>query len=510
MNTQSKKVYICIDLKSFYASVECLERGLDPLRTNLVVADRNRTEKTICLAVTPPLKAYGLSGRSRLFEVVQRAREVNAARRSNAPFGELVGSSFDDILLKSDPSLKMDYITAPPRMALYMQRSAEIYDIYLRHVSHEDIFAYSIDEVFIDATAYLHILKLSGHEFAMKIIKDVLKNTGITATAGIGTNMYLAKIAMDIMAKKMPPDEDGVRIAELDEYSYRRELWDHRPLTDFWRIGQGYSTKLEKVGLYTMGDVARCSLGENGKFHSEDLLYKLFGVNAELLIDHAWGYEPTTIADIKSYRPETNSISSGQVLTVPYTAEKARLIVREMTDMLVLDLVEKGLVTDQMVLTVGYDVENLTNKNISSHYSGEVVTDRYGRQIPKHAHGTANLPKKTSSTSAIMDAVTSLYDRIINKNLLVRRITVVANKVVPESEALSAPMSEQLSLFDDIEALAKREQEENEALKREKKVQKTLIEIKKKHGKNAIVKGMNLEEGATAMERNGQVGGHKA
>ena len=367
MNARDKKVYICIDLKSFYASVECLERGLDPLRTNLVVADRNRTDKTICLAVTPPLKAYGLSGRSRLFEVVQRAREVNAARRRNAPFGELVGSSFDDVLLKSDPSLKMDYITAPPRMALYMQRSAEIYDIYLRHVSHEDIFAYSIDEVFIDATAYLPVLKLSGHEFAMKIIKDVLKNTGITATAGIGTNMYLAKIAMDIMAKKMPPDEDGVRIAELDEYSYRRELWDHRPLTDFWRIGQGYSTKLEKVGLYTMGDVARCSLGESGKFHSEDLLYKLFGVNAELLIDHAWGYEPTTIADIKSYRPETNSISSGQVLTVPYTAEKARLIVREMTDLLVLDLVEKGLVTDQMILTVGYDVENLTNKNISSH-----------------------------------------------------------------------------------------------------------------------------------------------
>ena len=404
----------------------------------------------------------------------------------------------------------MDYITAPPRMALYMQRSAEIYDIYLHHVSHEDIFAYSIDEVFIDATAYLPVLKLSGHEFAMKIIKDVLKNTGITATAGIGTNMYLAKIAMDIMAKKMPPNEDGVRIAELDEYSYRRELWDHRPLTDFWRIGHGYSTKLEKVGLYTMGDVARCSIGESGKFHSEDLLYKLFGVNAELLIDHAWGYEPTTIADIKSYKPETNSISSGQVLTVPYTAEKARLVVREMTDLLVLDLVDKGLVTDQMVLTIGYDIENLTNKNISEHYSGEIVTDRYGRQIPKHAHGTANLPSKTSSTGAIMDAVTALYDRIINKDLLVRRITVVANKVIDENEALSAPVSEQLSLFDDIESLEKREAEKKEALKREKKVQKTLIEIKKKHGKNAIVKGMNLEEGATAIERNGQVGGHKA
>lgn len=505
-----EKTYICIDLKSFYASVECVERGLDPLRTNLVVADRNRTEKTICLAVTPSLKQYGLSGRSRLFEVVTKAREVNFKRQRNVPSGRFSGSSFDDILLKCDPSLKMDYIVAPPRMSHYMKKSGEIYDVYLRHVAHEDIFAYSIDEVFIDATAYLPALKLTGREFAMRMIKDVLRETGITATAGIGTNMYLAKIAMDIMAKRMPADEDGVRIAELDEYSYRRELWDHRPLTDFWRIGQGYSAKLEKVGLYTMGDVARCSLGGNGKFHSEDLLYKLFGVNAELLIDHAWGYEPTTIADVKAYKPETNSLTSGQVLTVPYTADKARLVVREMTDLLVLDLVEKELVTDQMVLTIGYDVENLTNKNISSKYAGEIVIDRYGRQIPKHSHGTANLKKKTSSTHAIMDAVTELYDRIINKDLLVRRITVVANKVVPESEAASTPICEQLSLFDDIDTLTRHEEEEQAALAREKKVQKALISIKKKHGKNAIVKGMNLEEGATAMERNGQVGGHKA
>ena len=505
-----KKTYICIDLKSFYASVECVERGLDPLRTNLVVADRNRTEKTICLAVTPPLKAYGLSGRSRLFEVVTKAREVNALRRRNFPFGELIGSSFDDIVLKSDPSLKMDYIVAPPRMSHYMKKSGEIYDIYLRHVSHEDIFAYSIDEVFIDATAYLPVLRLTGREFAMKMIKDVLRETGITATAGIGTNMYLAKIAMDIMAKRMPADGDGVRIAELDEYSYRHELWDHRPLTDFWRIGQGYSTKLEKVGLYTMGDVARCSLGESGKFHSEDLLYKLFGVNAELLIDHAWGYEPATIADIKSYKPENNSISSGQVLTVPYTADKARLVVREMTDLLVLDLVEKELVTDQVVLTIGYDVENLTNKSISATYTGEIVTDRYGRQIPKHAHGTANLPKYTSSTALIMDAMTALYDRIINKDLLVRRVTVVANKVLPEGDAKTEPVSEQLSFFDDIKTKTRREEEERQAEEREKKVQKAMLSIKKKHGKNAIVKGMNLEEGATAMERNSQVGGHKA
>ena len=506
----SEKVYICIDLKSFYASVECIERGLDPLRTNLVVADRSRTEKTICLAVTPPMKAYGLSGRSRLFEVVQKAREVNAARRRNTPFGEFMGTSFDDILLKNDPELMLDYIVAPPRMARYMEISAKIYEIYLRHVSHEDIFAYSIDEVFIDATPYLPVLRMSGRDFAMKMIKDVLRETGITATAGVGSNMYLAKIAMDIMAKKMKPDEDGVRIAELNEYSYRRELWDHKPLTDFWRIGKGYSARLEKLGLYTMGDIARCSVGKRGEYYSEDLLYKTFGINAELLIDHAWGYEPCTMADVKSYKPETNSLSSGQVLTVPYTADKARLIVREMTDMLVLDLVEKGLVTDQMTLTVGYDVENLTDTRIREKYDGEIVTDRYGRQVPKHAHGTANLKKKTSSTAMIIDAMTELYDRIINPDLLVRRITVAANRVVPEGETDTSSISEQLSFFDIFDEDDEEVQSEKRAEEKEKRVQKTLIEIKNKYGKNAIVKGMNLEEGATAMERNKQVGGHKA
>lgn len=505
-----ERTYICIDLKSFYASVECIARGLDPMRTNLVVADKSRTDKTVCLAVTPPMKAYGLSGRSRLFEVVAKAREVNAARRRNTPFGEFMGTSFDDLMLKKDPELKLDYIVAPPRMSHYMRVSSQIYDIYLRHVAHEDIFAYSIDEVFIDATAYLPALKITGREFAMKMIKDVLKETGITATAGIGTNMYLAKIAMDVMAKKMPADKDGVRIAELNEYSYRKELWDHRPMTDFWRVGHGYATKLAEVGIYTMGDIALCSAGAKGSYYSEDLLYKLFGVNAELLIDHAWGYEPTTIADVKSYKPSSNSISSGQVLTVPYTADKARLVVREMTDLLVLDLVEKGLVTDQIVLTIGYDVENLTNTSISQKYSGEVVIDRYGRQIPKHSHGTQNLKKKTSSTSAILKAVTELYDRIINKDLLVRRINVVANKVVPEGEELDGGASVQMSFFDVLDRDDKKIQAEKLAEEKERKVQKTLIDIKKKHGKNAIIKGMNLEEGATAIERNKQVGGHKA
>lgn len=505
-----EKTYICIDLKSFYASVECVDRGLDPMRTNLVVADRSRTEKTVCLAVTPPMKAYGLSGRSRLFEVIAKAREVNSIRRRNTRFGEFMGSSFDDVMLKSDPELKLDYIVAPPRMAHYMSVSSKIYDIYLNHVSHEDIFAYSIDEVFIDATAYLPTLKITGREFAMKMIKDVLRRTGITATAGIGSNMYLAKIAMDVMAKKMPADEDGVRIAELSEYSYRKELWDHRPITDFWRVGHGYATKLAEVGLYTMGDVALCSVGEAGSYYSEELLYKLFGVNAELLIDHAWGYEPTTIADVKGYKPASNSISSGQVLTVPYTAEKARLVVREMTDLLVLDLVEKGLVTDQIVLTIGYDVENLTNTAISEKYSGEIVIDRYGRRIPKHSHGTQNLKKKTSSTSAILAAVTELYDRIINPDLLVRRINVTANKVVPEGEELDLAAPQQMSFFDVLDQSDERIQAEKRAEEKERKVQRTLIDIKKKHGKNAIVKGMNLEEGATAIERNKQVGGHKA
>ena len=502
--------FVCIDLKSFYASVECRDRGLDPMTTNLVVADMSRTEKTICLAVTPSLKAYGLSGRSRLFEVVSKVKEENYKRRQIAPMRRLVGSSYDDIALKSNPSLAIDYIVAPPRMAHYMEVSTQIYNIYLDHVSHEDIHAYSVDEVFIDVTHYLKTAKMTPHEFARMLIRDVYDKTGITATAGIGTNMYLAKIAMDIVAKHIPADSDGVRIAELDEGSYRRLLWSHRPLTDFWRVGRGYAQKLEKHGLYTMGDVARCSLGAPTDFHNEDLLYKLFGVNAELLIDHAWGWESCRMIDIKTYKPQSSSIGSGQVLTVPYTADRAKLVTREMTDSLVLDLVDRGLVTNQMVLTLGYDVENLTNPDISRKYNGEITVDRYGREIPKHAHGTANLECKTSSGALIIDAVMELYDRIVNKNLLIRRLNITACNISHEGEENSAEVYEQMSLFTDYEAEDKRRAEQKAALERERKMQKTLIDIKKKHGKNAIVKGMNLEDGATAIERNKQIGGHKA
>lgn len=511
-----EKYYACIDLKSFYASVECRDRGLDPMVTNLVVADKGRTEKTICLAVTPPLKAYGLSGRSRLYEVISTIQNENYKRRMalsgavQSSARRLVGSSYNDAELKSNPTLAIDYIVAPPRMAHYMEVSTQIYNIYLNHVAHEDIHAYSIDEVFIDITPYLSIAKSTPHDFVRTLIRDVYKQTGITATAGIGTNLYLAKIAMDIVAKHIPADSDGVRIAELDEMSYRRLLWSHRPLTDFWRVGRGYAQKLEKHGLYTMGDVARCSLGKPTEYHNEELLYKLFGVNAELLIDHAWGWEPCTIAEIKAYKPQSNSIGSGQVLTIPYTADKARLVIREMTDALVLDLVDKGLVTDQLVLTVGYDIENLTTPDIKRKYKGEIVTDRYGRQIPKHSHGTANLDRKTSSTALILDAVTQLYDRIVNKNLLIRRLNITACRVVDEKSVTDDAAPEQMSMFVDYAAEDARREQEKIALEREKKVQKTLIDIKKKHGKNAIVKGMNLEQGATAMERNKQIGGHKA
>jgi DNA polymerase V len=390
MGTSRQKVYIAIDLKSFYASVECIERGLDPMQTNLVVADKSRTEKTICLAVSPSLKAYGVPGRARLFEVVQKVREVNAQRKSRAPARTLSGSSSHDPDVKSNPTLALDYLVAPPQMALYMKRSTEIYNIYLNYVSPADIHVYSIDEVFMDVTDYLATYRCTARELTMTIIQDVLKTTGITATAGIGTNLYLCKIAMDIGAKRIAPDKNGVRIAELDELSYRRQLWTHRPLTDFWRVGKGYAKKLEANGIFTMGDVARCSLRD------EERLYKLFGINAELLIDHAWGWEPCTIADIKAYKPESNSVGSGQVLQCPYSFEKAKLVVREMTELLVLDLVRKELVTDQLVLTVGYDIENLTDSAVSSSYSGEVTTDRYGRKIPKHAHGTANLDRQVS------------------------------------------------------------------------------------------------------------------
>ena len=507
---QENRVYIAIDLKSFYASVECRERRLDPLTTNLVVADESRTEKTICLSVSPAMKAYGVPGRPRLFEVVQKVREANARRRTAAPGRALTGSSWDSNELNRFPERSISYITAPPRMALYMEYSTRIYNIYLKYIAPEDIHVYSIDEVFMDVTAYLGTYRLTARELAAKMMQDVLQATGITATAGIGSNMYLCKVAMDIVAKHIEPDQNGARIAELDEMTYRRLLWNHRPLTDFWRVGKGYARKLEEHGIFTMGDVARCSVGKPNDYHNEELLYRLFGVNAELLIDHAWGWEPCAMADIKAYKPAANSIGSGQVLQCPYDSVKAKLIVREMTDLLVLNLVDKGLVTDQLVLTVGYDIENLTDPEIRKRYQGEIVTDRYGRKIPKHAHGTANLDRKTSSTMLILDAVMDLYDRIIDHNLLVRRIYVTACHVTEESAASKQPAFEQLDLFTDYQALEQKKQEEEAKLNREKQLQQAMLGIQKKYGKNAVLKGMNLEEGATARERNRQIGGHKA
>ena len=506
----SDRTYIAIDLKSFYASVECMDRNLDPMTTNLVVADSERTEKTICLAVSPSLKSYGISGRARLFEVVQRIKEVNAERRRAA--GRLTGSSADAIALRKDPTLAVDYLIASPRMAHYMEYSTRIYQIYLSHVAPEDIHVYSIDEVFIDATAYLKQSGLDAHAFTRMLLRDVLSQTGITATAGIGTNMYLAKIAMDVVAKHAPADENGARIASLDERSYREQLWDHRPLTDFWRIGKGIASRLEAHGMYTLGDVARCSIGEPTSYYNEELLYKLFGVNAELLIDHAWGWEPCEIADIKAYRPESNSICSGQVLQYPYVFDKARLVVREMADLLVLDLVDKGLVTDQIVLTVGYDVENLQDPARARAYRGPVTTDPYGRKLPKHAHGSTNLVPATSSTRQIVEATVSLFERIVDPALTVRRITVTANHVLPEGEAREAEESvpEQMNLFVDYEELAREQQAEQATLERERKMQKTVIALKKKFGKNAVIKGMNLQQGATAKDRNRQIGGHRA
>lgn len=506
--------YIAIDLKSFYASVECVERGLDPLTTNLVVADASRTEKTICLAVSPSLKAYGISGRARLFEVVQRVKAVNAERKNRLSGGNFSGKSWDDRELREHPELAVDYIAAPPRMAHYMKHSADIYHIYLKYVAPEDIHVYSIDEVLMDVTHYLGTYKMSAKELAATILRDVYETTGITATAGIGTNLYLCKVAMDIVAKHISPDENGVRIAELDELSYRRLLWNHRPLTDFWRVGRGYARKLEENGIYTMGDVARCSLGGPGDYYNENLLYHLFGVNAELLIDHAWGWEPCTIEQIKAYKPESNSIGSGQVLQCPYDYEKAKLVVREMADLLALNLVDKGLVTDQMVLTVGYDIENLSDPQIRSQYRGPVTTDHYGRKVPKHAHGTVNLGRFTSSARMIIEAVMGLYQEIVNPILLVRRLNITANHVVEEKEALrhAAENSdfEQMNLFTDYEAEERARASEEAELEKERRIQQAVLDIKKKYGKNAILKGMNLEEGATARDRNNQIGGHKA
>lgn len=496
-------MFICIDLKSFYASVECKERGLDPLNTNLVVADKSRTSKTICLAVSPSLKAYGIPGRARLFEVEQKVKEVNFERRMKATGHKFIGKSYIASELKQNKNLELDYIAAPPRMGYYMKYSAAIYKIYLKYVAPEDIFAYSIDEVFCDVTKYLKTYKMTARELATKMIQDVYQTTGITATSGIGTNMYLAKIAMDIVAKHAQPDRNGVRMAELNEMSYRKLLWNHRPLTDFWRVGKGYSKKLEKNNMYTMGDIARCSI------ENEDLLYNLFGINAELLIDHAWGYEPTTMKLVKEYEPKENSLSSGQVLHCPYNYEKTKLIVREMTDLLVLDLVEKHLVTNQIVLTIGYDVENLSNEKIAKQYKGEITIDRYGRETPKHSHGTINIEEYTSSTKIIIDKTMELYERIINKNLLVRRINVTANHIIDENRVGEKKEFEQLNFFTNYENIENKEVEKAKKLEKEKSLQHAVIDIKKKYGKNAIIKGMNLEEGGTAIERNGQIGGHK-
>ena len=497
------KTYIAIDLKSFYASVECVDRQLDPLTTNLVVADESRTEKTICLAVSPSLKACGVSGRARLFEANQKVREVNAKRQHNAPHHRFTGKSSNAPELNSNPALELDYIVAMPRMARYMEVSSKIYSIYLKYVSSDDIHVYSIDEVFIDATQYLRLYNLSAREFTMKLIQDVLHTTGITATAGIGTNLYLCKIAMDIVAKHIPADKDGVRIAELDEQTFRKELWTHRPLTDFWRTGHGIASKLESRGMHTMGDVARMSV------KNEDVLYSMFGINAELLIDHAWGWEPCTIAEIKSYKPQSNSLSSGQVLKCPYDFEKGRLVIMEMADQLALDLVEKRVVADQMVLTVGYDIANLSDPERCSAYTGAVSTDGYGRLTPKDAHGSINLGRQTSSARIIVEAVKNLFERIVNPALLIRRMYVVANHIVAESQVEKQSGPAQMDLFTDYETIAKKDAEETAELEKEKRLQNAILDIKKKLGKNAVLKGMNLLDGATAKERNDQIGGHK-
>ena len=545
------KTYISIDLKSFYASVECMERGLDPLNTNLVVADASRTQKTICLAVSPSLKAYGIPGRARLFEVDQKVKEANARRQTRAPKNILDGKSVFATELNENPNLAIDYIAAKPRMALYMSKSTQIYDVYLRYIAPEDIYAYSVDEVFIDASGYLKTYGLNAHDFARLLVREVFKETGITATAGIGPNLYLCKIAMDIGAKHTEADADGVRIAELDEYSYRRLLWDHRPITDFWRVGRGYAKKLAKKSIFTMGDIARCSLGTSSDYYNEDLLYKMFGVNAELLIDHAWGYEPCTLAEVKSYRPQRKSLVSGQVLQNAYTYDKTRIVVREMMELLALDLVDKGLLTNQIVLTVGYDIENLSDPERRKAYKGEITVDGYGREIPKHAHGTGNLPFSTASTKLTTDCVLEVFDRVVDESLLTRRISITANNLVLESEYKRESEGvraepEQLSMFDMLAGGGAPQETEpapskdnssyselgeekprdsvvaestsgsagndksEDALEKEKQVQEAMLKIKKRFGKNAILKGTNLQEGATAKERNAQIGGHKA
>ena len=494
------KVFIAIDLKSFYASVECRERNLNPLTTNLVVADNSRTEKTICLAVSPSLKSYGIPGRARLFEVVSKVKEVNIERLKKIKRNSFEGRSHNDVELKSNPNLEVDYIVAVPRMNMYMKYSTLIYNIYLKYFSKDDIYVYSIDEVFIEITHYLKTYNMTPRQLVTKVIQDVYENTGITATAGIGTNLYLCKVAMDIVAKHVKPDKNGVRIAGLDEITYRKMLWTHRPLTDFWRVGKGYAKKLEENRMYTMGDIALCSI------NNEDLLFKLFGVNAELLIDHAWGFESATMESIKNYKPSSSSLGSGQVLHCPYGFEKTKLIVKEMAELLSLDLVKKNLVTSKIVLTVGYDIDNLKYEDISNNYKGEITTDHYGRKVPKHAHGTINLEAKTSSTKIIVDKTEELFKRIVNDKLLVRRINLTADNVIDRLQAEKENKFEQIDLFIDYNELeAKRKKE-----KQETKIQEAMIMLKDKYGKNTIIKGMNLEEGGTTIERNSQVGGHKA
>lgn len=509
---EKQRTYLAIDLKSFYASVEAAERGYDPLDVNLVVADESRTDKTICLAVSPALKARGIPGRPRLFEVKERLREVRRERLGKAPGGKFAGSSVLASELDADPSLELDLIVAPPRMKYYMEYSRSIVEIYLQYVSADDLLVYSVDEVFIDATDYLDLYGLTAHEFAMKLIREVLGKTHITATAGIGTNMYLAKVAMDVEAKHISADKDGVRIAELDEMSYREKLWCHRPLTDFWRVGRATARKLEEHGIYTMGDIARCSEGRDSDYCNEDLLYKLFGVNAELLIDHAWGWEPARIADCKAYRPESQSLTVGQVLGTPYPFDKGRIVIQEMADGLSMELAEKGLCTDQVVLDVNYDTENLTDPVRAKAYKGPVTADWYGRRAPKPAHGSQNLPRPTASTRQIVDAAAAIYDRVVDQKLLVRRFNLAVMHVIAEEEArkMQAAEPEQLNLFTDYEAEETKRKAEEEENEKERRVQKALLDIRGRYGKNAVVRGLSMQEGATAIERNRQIGGHKA
>lgn len=493
---------MCIDLKSFYASVECVERKLDPLKTNLVVADESRTDKTVCLAISPSLKQYGLGGRARLFEVKQKVKEINLQRRKLNNYRKFSGKSYLDEELKKNKNLELDFIVAPPRMAYYMKYSTNIYNIYLKYIAPEDILVYSIDEVFIDITDYISLYKCTPRQLVTKMIKDVYETTGITATAGIGTNMFLAKVAMDIVAKKCKPNEFGVRIAGLDEMTFRKKLWDHKPITDFWRVGKGIANKLAKNNMNTMGDVARCS------HYNEDLLYKLFGVNAELLIDHAWGWEPCTIEIAKSYKPTETSLSSGQVLHEPYDNKKAKIIVHEMADNLALELVKKKFLTKQLVLTINYDIENLTNPDIFNKYFGEITLDSYGRKIPKHSHGTVNLEHYTSSSSIIMESFVNLFDKISNPILLIRKLNLTVSKLICEDKVQTNKKVEQINLFTDYKKKEIEEAKQKDDENKEKEIQKVILQIKNKYGKNAILKGMNLTEGATAIERNKQIGGH--